>query len=111
MFKKILIRAFILSFSLSQLLADSDIEIYGQITKIDNAQKIISLSSANREIIVQVLPHTKLKGDDCGIFGKDTREEFSALKTGMFVEVEALPQANGSLVAKSIEWECRQKSY
>lgn len=101
----------LLSLSLSPLLADNDIEIQGQITKIDDAQKTISLSNANGEVIIQVFPYTELKGDNCGAFGNDTQEKFSALKTGMFVEIEALPQANGGLGAKSIEWKCGAKAY
>ncbi|WP_299547451.1 DUF5666 domain-containing protein [uncultured Helicobacter sp.] len=110
MLKQILASA-ILALSLSPLFADSDIEIQGQITKINDAQKTISLSNANGEVVIQVFPHTELKGDDCGTFGNDTQEKFTALKTGMFVEVEALPQANGGLGAKSIEWKCGAKAY
>lgn len=111
MLKRFLASTLALSLSLSLLFADSDIEIQGQITKINDTQKTISLSNANGEITIQVFPYTEIKGDDCGTFGNDTNEKFSALKTGMFVEVEALPQSSGGFGAKSIEWKCGAKAY
>ena len=111
MLKKILTSALMLGLSFSPLLADNDIEIHGQITNINATQKTISLSSANGEVVIEVFPYTEIKGDDCGVFRRGYRETFDALKTGMFVEVEALPQANGSLSAKSIEWKCGKRAY
>ena len=38
-------------------------------------------------------------------------KKFTALKVGMFVKIDAIPQAQGILGAKEIEWQCGRKAY
>lgn len=90
------------------VLKANDIEINGQITAIDDANKTITLNGTQ---VIKVFPHTKLKGDNCGLFGSDLRGKFVDLKVNMFVEVEMLPQFDGSLGAKEIEWKCGGNAY
>lgn len=96
----------------SAAIADNDIEVHGQITSIDNAKKTITLAAAQGNVVVQIFPYTKLKGDDCGTFGQDTHEKFTALKPNMFVKVEGYPQANSNVLgAKEVEWKCGKSAY
>lgn len=60
--------------------AFADMDIQGQIVDVNNANKTITISGLNGNMVVQVFPYTKLKGDDCGIFGNDTYHNFTALK-------------------------------
>ncbi len=90
--------------------AFADMEIHGQIVNVDNGNKTITISGMNGNVVVQVFPHTKLKGDDCGMFGNDTYHNFTDLKSGMFVEVEGYPQGQG-FGAQKIEWKCGRRAY
>ncbi|MDD6056383.1 MAG: DUF5666 domain-containing protein [Helicobacteraceae bacterium] len=110
MLKKIFSIAILVA-TCSSVFAKSDIEVQGQITSVDDAKKTITLSGVNGDILVQIFPHTELKGDDCGVFGRDVYEKFPALKVGMFVEVEGYPQANNVLGAKEVEWKCGKKAH
>lgn len=95
----------------------ADWDIAGQITAIDPVQHTITL---NGNAVIQILPYTKLKGDDCGIFWNDTYGTFADLEIGKFVEAEVYPSApvgaaNGiaptgapaaQFVAQEVEWKC-----
>ena len=90
----------------------ADVDISGQIMQINDSKKTITIAGPSGNVEIQVFPYTELKGDDCGMFGAwDTHENFSALKVGMFVEIDAIPQAQGMLGAKEIEWKCGKKAY
>lgn len=90
----------------------ADVDISGQITQVNDAKKTITIAGPSGNVEVQVFPYTELKGDDCGMLGAwDTNEKFSALKVGMFVEIDAIPQAQGMLGAKEIEWKCGNRAY
>lgn len=112
--------------------ADFDFDVRGQISAVDNANKTITLSSANGKLVIKVLPYTEIKGDDCGAFGQDIYGSFKDLTVGKFVKVEAIPHGgynayndsnsqvidpktqlpqNMELVAKEIEWKCTPKAY
>lgn len=102
----------LLAVGLFSLPAVADFDIDGQITQINDAKKTITIAGPSGNVEIQVFPYTELKGDDCGMFGAwDTHEKFSALKVGMFVSVDAIPQAQGMLGAKEIEWQCGRKAY
>lgn len=90
--------------------AFADMDIQGQIVNVDNANKTITISGMNGNMVVQVFPYTKLKGDDCGVFGNDTYHNFTALKPGMFVEIEGYPQGQ-IFGAQEIEWKCGRRAY
>ena len=62
-------------------------DLDGLITGIDNQNKTIMING----VLVQVLPQTKIKLDDCGIFGTDLAGKFVDLKQGAFVEAEVFP--------------------
>ncbi|MGX2983818.1 DUF5666 domain-containing protein [Helicobacter sp. 23-1045] len=62
-------------------------DLDGLITGIDNQNKTITING----VLVQVLPQTKIKLDDCGIFGTDLAGKFVDLKQGAFVEAEVFP--------------------
>ena len=62
-------------------------DLNGLITAIDNQNKTITING----VLVQVLPQTKIKLDDCGIFGTDLAGKFVDLKQGSFVEAEVFP--------------------
>ncbi|RAX54623.1 hypothetical protein CCY99_02345 [Helicobacter sp. 16-1353] len=111
--KKISFIAVIASLFLSSLSADG-FEIKGIINSIDNNTKTITVNN----IVVQVLPQTHIKLDDCGIFGMDMNGKFVDLAMGSFVEIEAWPnqavqnQVNATTnpavgyVASEIELKC-----
>ena len=98
--------AFALACSTSLIMADFD--IHGQITNIDGANHTITL---NGNQVIKIYPYTELKGDDCGMFGNDIHAKFTDLKPGMFVEVDAIPEASGMLGAKEVEWKCNKMAY
>ena len=93
--------------------AYAEYEMHGQISSVNEENKTITLiGNGGANVVVQVFPYTKLKGDDCGAFGAyDTYEKFTALKAGMFVQVDGMPNANGLVSAKEIEWKCGKKAY
>ena len=123
-FTKTLILAGLLA---SPLLADWDIE--GQITAINPTAKTITIAGLGGNAVVQILPYTKLKGDDCGPWGNDVYGTFADLKQGMFVEAEVYPAGAGmpmnstvntqapqivegaQFVAKEVEWKCMPRAY
>ena len=123
-FTKTLILAGLLA---SPLLADWDIE--GQITAINPTAKTITMAGMGGNAVVQILPYTKLKGDDCGPWGNDVYGTFADLKQGMFVEAEVYPAGAGmpmnstvntqapqivegaQFVAKEVEWKCMPRAY
>lgn len=92
----------------------ADWDIAGQITAIDPVNHTITL---NGNAVIQILPYTKLKGDDCGIFWNDTYGTFADLEVGKFVEAEVYPSApagaapqagagGAQFVAQEVEWKC-----
>lgn len=90
----------------------ADMDINGQIVSVNDAKKTITIAGPSGNVEIQVFPYTELKGDDCGVFGAwDTHEKFTALKVGMFVKIDAIPQTQGILGAKEIEWQCGRKAY
>ncbi len=92
--------------------AFADLDIQGQIIEINDVNKQLTLSGLNGNVVVQVFHYTKLKGDDCGVFGTDTYHNFTALKPGMFVEIEGYPQGQGGIFgAKEVEWKCGKRAY
>ena len=123
-FTKTLVLAGLLA---SPLLADWDIE--GQITAINAGAKTITIAGMGGNAVVQILPYTKLKGDDCGPWGNDVYGTFADLKQGMFVEAEVYPAGAGmpymggnaaqapqivqeaQFVAKEVEWKCMPRAY
>lgn len=113
-------------------MADWDFDVHGQITAVNDAQKTVTIGGATGELTIKVLPHTEIKGDDCGAFGQDIYGTFKDLTVGKFIQIEALPAggynaynttnagavdpktglpANMELVAKEIEWKCRPSAY
>lgn len=123
-FTKTLVLAGLLA---SPLLADWDIE--GQITAINAGAKTITIAGMGGNAVVQILPYTKLKGDDCGPWGNDVYGTFADLKQGMFVEAEVYPAGanmpmnnatnaqapqiveGAQFVAKEVEWKCMPRAY
>ncbi|WP_300796922.1 DUF5666 domain-containing protein [Helicobacter sp. UBA3407] len=107
-FKKLLAVLFGIAISIP---AFADMDIQGQIVSVNNANKTITISGMNgSNMVVQVFPYTKLKGDDCGVFGNDTYHNFTALKPGMFVEIDGYPQGQ-VFGAQEIEWKCGRRAY
>lgn len=104
---------------------DNDFDVYGQISAVDSVNKTITLASpGGQNIIFQVLPNTKITGDNCGPFGNDVYGTFKDLTIGKFVKVEAVqygayPPAQSSntpnnvvqYTATDIQWECGRKAY
>ncbi|CAM2845297.1 DUF5666 domain-containing protein [Helicobacter burdigaliensis] len=109
--KKFLAKVCLLGMCVVPAFADSDMDISGQIMNVNDVNKTITLSGMNGNVVIKVFPYTEIKGDDCGMFGNDTHEKFVALKPGMFVQVDAIPQADGTLGAKEIEWKCGHRAY
>ncbi len=102
---------FFLSLCALSLVAFADMDMHGQILSVDSAKKQIILQGPQGNIPVQVFPYTKLKGDDCGLFGTyDTYEKFNALQPGMFVEIDGYPQGQ-IFNAQEIEWKCGRRAY
>lgn len=98
------------------LVCADDLEFKGVINKIDAAAKTILVNN----VVIQVLPQTHIKLDDCGIFGIDIDGKFSDLEIGAFVEVEAWPSSvvndaastQASYIASEIEQKCiRNRAY
>ncbi|TLD85332.1 hypothetical protein LS70_001955 [Helicobacter sp. MIT 11-5569] len=98
--------------SVLSLPAFADMDIQGQIIDVNHTNKTITISGMHgNNMVVQVFPYTELKGDDCGIFGAyDTYHNFTALKPGMFVEIDGYPQGQ-VFGAKEIEWKCGRRAY
>ncbi|WP_104722171.1 hypothetical protein [Helicobacter mesocricetorum] len=106
--KKIFLALVLMSLGSIPMLAD----IHGEIVFVNDMAKTITLSSPNGNIEIQIYPHTKLKGDDCGLFGMwDTYGGFSSLQPGMFVEIDIIPQAEGVFGAREVEWKCGRRAY
>lgn len=112
--------------------ADNDFDVYGQISAVNAAARTITISNGAQNMEIKIMPHTKLKGDDCGMFGNDTYGTFDRdLTPGKFVKVEIFygymgggypqaypqqgqaqnPQMQGPMVAKEVEWKCRPGAY
>lgn len=70
----------------SELMAGG-MDLNGIITGVDDTNKTITING----FVVQILPQTKVKLDDCGIFGTDLNGKFVDLKQGSFVEAEVFP--------------------
>lgn len=100
-------------------MADWDFDVAGQISAVDNANKTITLASPSGQLVIKVLPYTKIKGDDCGPMAMDIYGSFKDLTVGKFVEVEAIPNnaptsnslQDMQLSAKEIEWKCYPRAY
>lgn len=108
--------------------ADNDFDVYGEISAIDSVNKTITLASPGGQLIIQILPHTKIKGDDCGPFGNDIYGTFKDLTIGKLIKAEVVhygtyPPAqnletqspntanNIEYIAQEIEWKCGRKAY
>lgn len=101
----------------------ADWDITGQIIAIDVGKKTITIGGWSATTLeIQVLPHTRLKGDDCGLFGLwDTSGTFNDLEVGQIVEVDLLPgnfapitsqqQTTMPPTARKIEWKCSKRAY
>lgn len=84
----------------------------GVIDKIDEANKTITING----YVVQIVPQTRIKLDDCGVFGTDKSGKFLDLKQGEFVKVKmssstppnALPSATNApaYIAQKVELKC-----
>lgn len=92
----------------------SDMDIKGLITGVDDASKTITING----FVVQILPQTKVKLDDCGMFGTDVAGKFVDLKQGSFAEAEVYPStpnmpntgATPTYTAKEVEVKCVKNS-
>ncbi|RAX58670.1 hypothetical protein CCZ01_02495 [Helicobacter monodelphidis] len=99
----------------------ADWDINGEIIAIDNQAKTITLGGWGSSVVVKVLPHTRMEGDDCGWFGLwDSNGSFKDLYIGQLVEVDVLqgyvpPQGMQDpntipqipqVTARKIEWKC-----
>ena len=90
-------------------------DLNGLITAIDNQNKTITING----FIVQILPQTKIKLDDCGIFGTDLAGKFVDLEQNSFVKVKVfsnMPSADNTgaptYIAKKVEQKCtRNRAY
>lgn len=105
--KKVLMSIFAAGL-ISGLSADG-FEIEGIISNIDQNAKTILVN----DFVVQVMPQTQIKLDDCGIFGTDKSGKFVDLAVGSFVEIEAWPSSSvdgantkASYIASEIEQKC-----
>lgn len=131
---KVLASVFVASAMMGSVaMADFDFDVHGQISKVDDKNKTITLSSPNGgHLVIKILPYTEIKGDDCGAFGQDIYGSFKDLTVGKFVKVEAVPYGgynaynqnnsqainpktglpnNGELMAKEVEWNCMPRAY
>ncbi|PZT47455.1 hypothetical protein B6S12_09085 [Helicobacter valdiviensis] len=131
---KVLASVFVAGAMMSSVaMAGYDFDVHGQISKVDDKNKSITLASPNgQELVIKILPYTEIKGDDCGAFGQDIYGSFKDLTVGKFVKVEAVPYGgynaynqnnsqainpkiglpnNGELIAKEVEWKCVPKAY
>ncbi|MDE5602874.1 MAG: hypothetical protein K2I71_03010 [Helicobacter sp.] len=112
----------------STIVADDDFDVYGQISAVDSVNKTITLNAPGGQLVIQVLPHTKIKGDNCGPFRNDVYGTFKDLTVGKSIKAEVLsygayPPAqnlsaqspntpnNAQYTAKEIEWKCHPKAY
>lgn len=89
----------------------SDMDIEGLITSVDDANKTITING----FVVKILPQTKIKLDDCGVFGMDLAGKFVDLKQGSFAEAEVYPSmpntgATPAYTAKEVEVKCVKNS-
>lgn len=89
----------------------SDMDIEGLISSVDDANKTITING----FVVQILPQTKIKLDECGVFGTDLAGKFVDLKQGSFAEAEVYPNtanagATPSYIAKEVEVKCVKNS-
>ncbi|RAX55513.1 hypothetical protein CCZ01_09960 [Helicobacter monodelphidis] len=119
--KKLLSVAILSGLCVTPILADWDLQ--GQISAVDPAKKTITLQGMNGvNAVIQILPYTQLKGDDCGAFGNDVYGTFADLTVGKFIEAEVYPAnamagaqqapaAGGQFVAKEVEWKCYPRAY
>lgn len=118
----------LLAVFLSVGILSADWDITGQITAINPETKVITLGGyGGGAMNIQVLPHTQLDGDDCGLFGLwDTWGSFNDLYVGQIVEVDllqgvypynAVPQSPDAannpplMTARKIEWKCTRRAY
>lgn len=109
--KKTLLALVLGAFAISTMHAGNEIDIKGNIMTIDPANHTLMVMSKRGNMPIFVAPYTKIKGDDCGIFGQDTRMSFAQIRQGMYAKIEAIPNGN-ALLAKEIEVDCkRQMTY
>lgn len=119
--KKLLTLALLGGALCSVLAADWD--IYGKIVAVDDKNKTVTLEGTGGVAVVQILPYTELKGDNCGQWGNDVYGTFVDLSVGKIVEMEVYPvgmvppqgqQAapmqgvakEAQFIAKEVEWKC-----
>lgn len=99
-------------------------DITAQILSIDDTKKTITIGGWNAQTMeIQILPHTRLEGDDCGWFGMwDTSGTFKDLEVGQIVEIDLLqterttantltPESQQIPAARKIEWQCGRRAY
>lgn len=115
-FKKLSLKIGILaSFLSTALLADNALQ--GNIIEVSEADKTVLIESLYQgQVRVKILPHTRVKLDNCGIFGTDFFDEgtFKDIKVGRYLEVENYaPQANNATIisATKVEVKCYKKAY
>lgn len=75
-----------LSLGFGAIFADG-MDLNGILTDVNDANKTVTING----YLVQVLPQTEIKLDECGIFGMDLSGKFVDLKVGSFVEAEVFP--------------------
>lgn len=107
---------FIILFGLFGLLF-ADMDVKGLITAIDNDKKTIVV---NDSILIKILPQTKIKLDDCGLFGNDIYGKFTDLKVNSLVDVDVFVGSNQMdvmqtgkgivYIAEEVELKCNRNS-
>lgn len=98
----------ILTLGFGAVFADMDVE--GLISSVDDANKTITINN----MVIQILPQTKIKLDECGVFGTDLAGKFVDLKQGSFAEAEVYPNTANTgtnpYIAKEVEIKCVKNS-
>lgn len=101
----------------SGALADSYLQ--GNIIEVSDTDKSVLIDSLYQgQVRVKILPHTRVKLDDCGIFGTDFFDDgtFKDIKVGRYLEVEqyaAQPSGNNATIipATKVEVKCYKRAY
>lgn len=95
----------------------ADMDVKGLITSIDDSEKSIIVNGNTK---IKVLPQTKIKLDDCGLFGNDIYGKFADLKVNSFVDIDVFVTGNQTntmqsnqdiiYIAEEIELKCNKNS-
>ena len=101
---------------LSATLAVADSDVSGTIVNIDNSTKSITIDTYHSgNTTFKVIPTTKIELSDCGwlgladSWGISDRGQFTDLKLGQYVEIEAQYIYNSIPVASEIDIKCDKK--